>query len=194
MSRGLAVAPRAKCVTDRPIGFKTIFVLSAHLAALLATNVASTLRAAAKVPQRTGRGVRLQIVEEVARFMPVRFGRFLDRHDLRHPPGTRFGTMTEGNFPQHHQRPQLLFRQIVGGRNTRVINKHQPFVVVALKTGLQSQRLFTCVSAQLSRRDNSSRSQAASVVRPSGDNSLAWRRRWNSQPRLTHCFTSSKKR
>jgi hypothetical protein len=76
--------------------------------------------------------MRLQIIEKVARFVPVRFGCFFDRHDLGHSLAACFAAMAERDLSQHDQRPQLPLGQIVRRWNSRIVHEHEPLVVVPL--------------------------------------------------------------
>ena len=69
---------------------------------------------------------RVALEVDAARSMTASTSGLGDRHQRCHPLRARVAAMTERDLSQHDQRPQSAFRQIVGRRNSRVVEKHEP--------------------------------------------------------------------
>ncbi len=94
--------------------------------------------------------------EDVTRPVILTTGRFSDRHDLRHPLGTRAAAVAERDLSQDHQRPQSTLRQVIRGRHRGSSRKtnHTP---VCLSSRAGNVNAFAWLTSHVSSRNRSSR-------------------------------------
>lgn len=74
---------------------------------------------------------------DVAQAMTLKFRGLSDCHQLTHSYGTRMTAMTKRDFVKDDQRPQRSFGEIVRWRHTRIIQQHEPLVLM-LQNSLQT--------------------------------------------------------
>jgi hypothetical protein len=73
---------------------------------------------------------RVALEVDAARSMTASTSGLGDRHQRCHPLRARVAAMAERDLSQHDQRPQSAFGQIVGRRNSRVVEKHEPLTLL----------------------------------------------------------------
>jgi len=66
-------------------------------------------------------------------------------HQASHSNGARFAAVTERNLAKNHQRPQRTLGHVVRGRNTRIIQKHEPLVLM-LQNSLKLKMAEPCIA------------------------------------------------
>ena len=81
-------------------------------------------------------------IVDVARAVTVAFRGLGDCHQSAHANGTRVTAMTEGDLAKNHQWPQRAFGHVVRGWHQRIIQKHEPLVLMLQNSLLQSHGLF----------------------------------------------------
>jgi len=84
----------------------------------------------------------VQTVKDIRRPALVPLGRLLDRHQRRHPLGSRWAAVAEGDLAKYHQRPQRTLGQIVGRWNSGIIQKDQPLAGMFANPALQRERFL----------------------------------------------------
>ena len=81
-------------------------------------------------------------IVDVARAVTVAFRGLGDCHQSAHANGTRVTAMTEGDLAKNHQWPQRAFGHVVRGWHQRIIQKHEPLVLMLQNSLLQCECLF----------------------------------------------------
>jgi hypothetical protein len=74
--------------------------------------------------------------------VPVTFRGLGHGHQASHSNGSRFAVVTERDLAKNHQRPQRTLGHVVRGRNTRIIQKHEPLVLMLQNSLLQCESFF----------------------------------------------------
>ena len=87
-------------------------------------------------------GMSEESIGDVARAVTVSFCGLCDGHQSPHSHGTRVTAMTECDLAKQHQRTQLAFGHVGGGRHASVVQKHEPFMLMPQNSLLQSHSLF----------------------------------------------------
>ncbi len=85
--------------------------------------------------------------------MPLLAGRLANRHELRHPCRTSITAAAERDLAKYGQGSQSALRQIVGRRDTRVVEKDEPLAGMPQQPGLQRDRLFMTHDARFESRE-----------------------------------------
>ena len=81
-------------------------------------------------------------IVDVARAVTVAFRGLGDCHQSAHANGTRVTAMTEGDLAKNHQWPQRAFGHVVRGWHQRIIQKHEPLVLMLQNSLLQCECFF----------------------------------------------------
>lgn len=93
-------------------------------------------------PQNSTRWLSEESIVDVARALTVSFRGLSDGHQMSHPDGPRVTAMTERDLAKNDQWSQRAFGHIVGGRHARIVQKHEPLVLILQNSLLQCERFF----------------------------------------------------
>jgi hypothetical protein len=63
-------------------------------------------------------------------------------HQASHSNSSRFAAVAERDLAKNQQRPQRTLGHVVRGRNTRIVQKHEPLVLMLQNSLLQCESFF----------------------------------------------------